>query len=57
MEIFVIPAEAGIQYFHTVKILWIPVFTGMTTFYETINDGISTFHYSMFLLLGAFYGQ
>ena len=28
----VIPAEAGIQYFHIVRIFWIPVFTGMTTF-------------------------
>ena len=33
----VIPAQAGIQYFQVVRILWIPVFTGMTTFYETIN--------------------
>jgi hypothetical protein len=32
----VIPAQAGIQYFQVVRILWIPVFTGMTTFYETI---------------------
>ena len=32
----VIPAQAGIQYFHLVRILWIPVFTGMTTFYESI---------------------
>jgi hypothetical protein len=32
----VIPAQAGIQYFHVVRILWIPVFTGMTTFYESI---------------------
>ena len=30
----VIPAQAGIQYFHVVRILWIPVFTGMTTFYD-----------------------
>ena len=32
----VIPAQAGIQYFHVVRIFWIPVFTGMTTFYESI---------------------
>ena len=32
----VIPAQAGIQYFHVVRILWIPVFTGMTTFYDSI---------------------
>jgi hypothetical protein len=32
----VIPAQAGIQYSHAVRILWIPVFTGMTTFYESI---------------------
>ena len=32
----VIPAQAGIQYFHAVRILWIPVFTGMTTFYDFI---------------------
>jgi hypothetical protein len=32
----VIPAQAGIQYFHAVRILWIPVFTGMTTFYDPI---------------------
>jgi len=36
----VIPAEAGIQSFQLVSIRWIPVFTGMTTFYETINFGI-----------------
>ena len=42
----VIPAQAGIQYFHVVRILWIPVFTGMTTFYDSINDGIlETIHY------------
>ena len=28
----VIPAQAGIQSFHVVRILWIPVFTGMTPF-------------------------
>ena len=33
----VIPAQAGIQSFSVVKFLWIPVFTGMTTFYESIN--------------------
>jgi hypothetical protein len=33
----VIPAQAGIQSFHVVRILWIPVFTGMTTFCEIIN--------------------
>jgi len=33
----VIPAQAGIQYFHVVRILWIPVFTGMTTFYDSIK--------------------
>jgi len=41
----VIPAQAGIQYFKVVRILWIPVprfipsrtsFTGMTTFYDSI---------------------
>jgi hypothetical protein len=32
----VIPAQAGIQYFQVVRILWIPVFTGMTTFYDPI---------------------
>ena len=32
----VIPAQAGIKYFHVVRILWIPVFTGMTTFYDSI---------------------
>jgi len=37
--LLVIPAQAGIQYFHVVRIFWIPVFTGMTTFYDSINDG------------------
>gem|GEM_PF-3973427 len=32
----VIPVQTGIQYFRVVRILWIPVFTGMTTFYEFI---------------------
>jgi hypothetical protein len=32
----VIPAEAGIQSSKAFRILWIPVFTGMTTFYEFI---------------------
>ncbi|NWG04769.1 MAG: WYL domain-containing protein [Syntrophaceae bacterium] len=43
----VIPAHAGIQYFHVVRIPWIPVprslsrtsFTGMTTFYDSIKEG------------------
>jgi len=35
-EVFVIPAQAGIQFFHIVKIRWIPVFKGMTTFYQFI---------------------
>jgi len=29
---FVIPAQAGIQYFQIVRISWIPVLTGMTAF-------------------------
>jgi len=33
----VIPAQAGIQYFYVVRIFWIPVFTGMTTFYDPIK--------------------
>jgi hypothetical protein len=33
----VIPAHAGIQYCHVVRIPWIPVFTGMTTFYNSIK--------------------
>ena len=36
----VIPAQAGIQYFRVVRILWIPVFTGITTFYDSINIGM-----------------
>jgi len=32
----VIPAQAGIQPFQVVRISWIPVFTGMTTFYDSI---------------------
>ena len=32
----VIPAQVGIQYFHVARIFWIPVFTGMTTFYDSI---------------------
>jgi len=32
----VIPAQAGIQSFQVVRILWIPVSTGMTTFYDVI---------------------
>ena len=39
----VIPAEAGIHDFDIVRILWIPVFTGMTTFYEIINFKICQF--------------
>jgi len=39
----VIPAQAGIQSFHVVRILWIPVFTGITTFYEFINLGLLRF--------------
>ena len=35
----VIPAKAGIQFFHLVRILWIPVFTGMTTFCEFTSLG------------------
>jgi hypothetical protein len=35
---YVIPAQAGIQYFHVVRIFWIPVFTGVTTFYESIKN-------------------
>jgi hypothetical protein len=34
---YVIPAQAGIQSFQTVRILWIPVSTGMTTFYDVIT--------------------
>jgi len=33
----VIPAKAGIQFFQLVRILWTPVCTGETTFYETIT--------------------
>jgi len=33
----VIPAEAGIQSFQLVPILWTPVFTGVTTSYETVK--------------------
>jgi hypothetical protein len=35
----VIPAQAGIQSFHVVRIFWIPVFTGMTTICEVVNNG------------------
>jgi len=35
---FVIPAKAGIQFFNWLQSFWTPVFTGVTTFYETIND-------------------
>ena len=34
---FVIPAKAGIQFFNWLQSFWTPVFTGVTTFYETIN--------------------
>jgi len=33
---FVIPAKAGIQFFNWLQSFWTPVFTGVTTFYETI---------------------
>ena len=36
----VIPAKAGIQSFKDLEILWTPVFTGETTFYETFKNGI-----------------
>jgi hypothetical protein len=34
----VIPAQVPLLagYFHVVRIFWIPVFTGMTTFYDSI---------------------
>ena len=35
----VFPAKDGIQYFDSLQNLWTPVFTGVTTFYETINLG------------------
>jgi len=35
----VIPAQAGIQCSQAVRILWIPVFTGMATFYDSIKFG------------------
>jgi len=37
-KVFVIPAQVPLLagYFQIVRILWIPVFTGMTTFYEII---------------------
>ncbi|MBM4309100.1 MAG: hypothetical protein FJ123_20415 [Deltaproteobacteria bacterium] len=34
---FVIPAKAGIQCFQSVKTSWTPVFTGVTTFYNSIK--------------------
>jgi len=37
---FVIPAKAGIQCFQSVKNSWTPVFTGVTTFYDSINIAI-----------------
>ena len=36
VRFFVIPAQAGIQCFQVVRFIWIPVFTGMTTFYDSI---------------------
>ena len=39
VRFFVIPAQAGIQCFQVVRIIWIPVFTGMTTFYDSIRFG------------------
>jgi hypothetical protein len=36
----VIPEQAGIQYFHAIKILWIPVFTGMTTIYDPSKNDL-----------------
>ena len=48
-EIFVIPAQAGIQYFLIVRILWIPVFTGMTTFYEIIKSETKAIEGASFL--------
>ena len=41
VRFFVIPAQAGIQCFQVVRIIWIPVFTGMTTFYDSIINEIS----------------
>jgi hypothetical protein len=35
LPISVIPAKAGIQHFQMVIIIWTPVFTEVTTFYET----------------------
>jgi hypothetical protein len=37
LPIFVIPAKAGIHFFHVVTIPWTPVFTGVTTFYKIIS--------------------
>ena len=39
VRFFVIPVQAGIQCFQVVRIIWIPVFTGMTTFYDSIIIG------------------
>jgi len=41
VRFFVIPAQAGIQCFQVVRIIWIPVFTGMTTFYDSIKIEIA----------------
>jgi hypothetical protein len=41
LPFYVIPAKAGIQSFQSVRRTWTPVFTGVTTFYETVKfDGI-----------------
>jgi hypothetical protein len=33
------PAHAGFQCFQVVRVFWIPVFTGMATFYDSIIVG------------------
>jgi hypothetical protein len=38
-RISVIPEKAGIQLFQDLKILWTPVSTGVTTFYDPITVG------------------
>ncbi len=50
----VIPANPGSSpgqapessYFKYLKILWTPVSTGVTTFYENINSGLSDFSWN-----------
>jgi hypothetical protein len=37
IPLFVILAKAGIQSFQVVADLWTPVFTGVTSFYETVR--------------------